>query len=442
MFLFSSDRTLIASAGRLLDEPQPFGRFHLKELATGVLLWAENRFTTCRYTPNAVCVEMRRPEIDGHRLTSFEWNLDRRSIQLDRDWSGIFSLRFSRKSPLIVTSHSKLSSLILKRPVSLLGLDAGSGLSAECRNNCILKLRKAARPSNPIQSRVLSYRDTINRVRQAVINSVRSNATDGAALLLSGGIDSTILAAVASRLGVRLRTFTFGLLDPPRPEQGLSSDRFCAEEAASHYGHSHRTILITRDSLLANIPLAIYLAETARGTIVDELPAHIEMARFFATQGIRCVLTGEGADDLFGAFPFALRYYRGRELQAFVRRELVRGLPDELAVLQNIYLPWGISLVHPYWTEELRRLGFSLPLRYRVDHKRLMKRVLRDAFSDLLPNHLLTRPKGVPRDCTQIRTVLGKVFGDAPNRYRPILSKMMKRRSRWPEELLHTLQNR
>jgi asparagine synthetase B (glutamine-hydrolysing) len=194
--------------------------------------------------------------------------------------------------------------------------------------------------------------------------------------------------------------------------------------------------------LRANIPIAIYLAETARGTIVDELPAHIEMARIFKADGIRRVLTGEGADDLFGAFPFALRYYQGRELKEFLQRELLRGLPDELAILQDVYSPWDVSLVHPYWTRELRSLGYSLPLHYRVDSRRLMKRVLRDAFADLLPDHLRMRPKGVPRDCTQIRGVLEEVFGGGPARYRSILDKMMKRRSKWPDELLRTLQNK
>ena len=433
---------MIVSPKRFLDQPQPFGKFQLMEFVSGVLLWADNQFTACKYSSNMVCIDMARPEIDGSPLASFKWNLDRGCILLERNWSGIFSLRFSPKPPLIVTSHTKLAALLLKKPVHLPALEPGKSLSAHYRNNWVLKSRKAASPPKPVPSHAMSYRETINRVRQAVFDSVRSKVDDGAALLLSGGIDSTILAAVANCLGIRLRTFTFALLDPPLPEQGLSSDRLCAETAASLYGHRHQTILISRDSLLANIPLAIYLAETARGTIVDELPAHIEMARFFAAQGIHSVLTGEGADDLFGAFPFALRYYQGRELKAFLRRELMRGLPEELAVVQNVYLPWGISLVHPYWTEELRALGYSLPLSYRIDRRRLMKRVLRDAFSDLVPTHLLMRPKGVPRECMQVRPVLEKFFGAASNRYHPILRKMMKRRSRWPEELLHILQNK
>jgi asparagine synthetase B (glutamine-hydrolysing) len=184
-----------------------------------------------------------------------------------------------------------------------------------------------------------------------------------------------------------------------------------------------------------NVPLGIYLAETSRSTIVDELAAHIEVARRFYTIGVNCLVTGEGADDLFGAFPSALRYYRGRELARFLRHELVQGLPDELAELQDVYTPWGITLVHPYWTAELRNIGYGLPVPYRVDRQRLMKRILRDAFADMLPSDLIERPKGVPRDCAQIRDVLEKRFGQSPSRYRPIFRTMMSRRHLWPAGL-------
>jgi asparagine synthetase B (glutamine-hydrolysing) len=404
-----------------------------------LLLSNVNQFTVTERTGTSVSILMRRPKIDHQGLSGFQWNLDRQTIHMNRDWVGIFPIRYSRKAPLIVTSHNKLAALSLKRPVCLQTLEAGSSATAEFRSQRPLDVQK---PTKPFSGFTYSYKETVSRVRHGVIRSVQRNLVQDAALLLSGGLDSTIIAAVANQLGLRLRTFTFAMSHPPSAERGLLSDRICAEEAATIFGHLHHTIQISTDRLRANIPAAVYLGETARGTIVDELAAHIEMARFFKSQNIRHVLTGEGADDLFGAFPFALRYHRGRQLTAFLQKELMQGLPDELAVLQAVYSPWGVSLVYPYWTEELCSLGYNLPLHYRVDRKRLMKRVLRDAFADLLPPRLLMRPKGVPRDCTQIREVLESAFGNAPGRYRSILSKMMRGRSQWPDELLRTLRNK
>ena len=210
---------------------------------------------------------------------------------------------------------------------------------------------------------------------------------------------------------------------------------------AALFGHEHQTIFLDSAELVRNIPLAAYLAESARSTIVDELPAHIAVARYFRARRIRHALTGDGADDLFGAFPSALRYYRGPQLRSFLQRELLFGLPDELAIVQNIYSFWGITLVQPYWNKELRALGHWLPVRYRIDQKRLMKKVLRHAFVDLIPEPFLSRPKGVPRDSAQMREVLEASFGKSPNRYRPILSRMMERGSEWREKQLSTLKN-
>jgi asparagine synthetase B (glutamine-hydrolysing) len=207
-----------------------------------------------------------------------------------------------------------------------------------------------------------------------------------------------------------------------------------AAHVAGLLGIEHHVIELSSQRLRRNVPLAIYLAETSRGTIVDELAAHIEVARFFSAAGVPRVITGEGADDLFGAFPFALRYYRGRELTRFLRRELLEGAPDELAQLQDAYTPWGIALVHPYWTDDLRRIGYGLPLERRIDRSRLMKRVLRDAFADLLDPRVILRPKGVPRDRTQIRDVLEAEFGASPQRYKSAMRIIMSRQ-RWPAGL-------
>jgi Asparagine synthase len=441
MYLFCSDSSALLENRLLRAGARMFGTVKVIQSSGSCLIWVDTSMSRLDRAEDKIRVELFLPGDNGESANTFDWDLETGTVRFERSWRGVFTTFFANRFPQVVTSHKKLASLFVKKPVSLKALPAGGAAS--------LHLPKQARPLIE-QSRgrphwdgaaALSFDGIAAVVRKNVVQAVRANCRDGAALLLSGGIDSTVIAAVARDLGIRLRTFTFALRETLNPDVGLESDRSCASEVAALFGHEHRAVLLEAADLIRDIPAAAYLGETARSTIVDELPAHVAMARYFRTHRIRQVLTGEGADDLFGAFPFALRYYRGPKLRSFLQRELLFGLPDELAIVQNVYSFWGVALVHPYWNEELRAIGHWLPLAYRIDKQRLMKSVLRRAFADLVPEPLLSRAKGVPRDCTQIRQVLESSFGRSPNRYRPALSKMMERGSAWRERQLSTLQN-
>ena len=423
MYLFSGDRTL-------LKPKQIPSHFHLSETCKGALLWCDDRFTRVTQSAKSVVLEVMRPEIDRQPVCILEWDLSLGRLRQSRAWSGEFSAHFSG-DPLIVASHAKLVATVIKRPVRLHRLPAGAAVEGRLGSHSSLRM---VSPKPPKISR-MTYAETVQEVRRLVMDSVARCARGGAELMLSGGVDSSIVAAAGTALGFKLRSFTYAPRRPPRPEHADTSDRLFSARVAAHLGIPHHVIEIDAKALRRNVPLAIYLAETSRGTIVDELAAHIEVARFLCAAGVDRLLTGEGADDLFGAFPSTLRRYRGHELARFLRRELIQGLPDELAELQQAYAPWGVALVHPYWTEELRAIGYGLRIPFRIDRRRLMKRVLRDAFADLLPPDVIERPKGVPRDCAQIRDVLEARFGGNPNRYRPILRTMMLRRLKWPAGL-------
>jgi asparagine synthetase B (glutamine-hydrolysing) len=146
---------------------------------------------------------------------------------------------------------------------------------------------------------------------------------------------------------------------------------------------------------------------------------------------------GEAADDLFGSFTFALRYKRGQGLRKYYRAELDVGLPDEKAIVQRVFEAWGISVIDPFWTRELKAIGYNLPLSFRLDPKRLMKRILRDGFQDLLPPEIIRRPKVVTRNGSQIRYVLESHFGQTRDRYRPLFHQIFRSGATWPENLHH-----
>ena len=440
MYLFCSNSDAVFETQSLKKAAKPFGKITRLQFSGGSLIWVSTPMSRLTRAASSVKVELFLPGQDDESASAILWGVDSGIVRFERSWNGVFTTFFSDRTPFVITSHKKLAALFVRKPHPLKILPAGA--------TGVIHLQKQRKPrivplpkprfDAPINS---SFNQITSLVRSKVVSAVRSRCKDGMALLLSGGIDSTVIAGVARDLGFRLRTFTFALRETRFPDTGLESDRECASAAAALFGHEHQTILLDNAELVRNIPGAAYLAETARSTIVDELPAHVAMARYFRAHHIKHVLTGEGADDLFGAFPSALRFYRGQQLRSFLQRELLIGLPDELAIVQNIYSFWGISLVHPYWNKELRALGHWLPVRYRIDQQRLMKTVLRQAFADLIPEPFLSRPKGVPRDCTQMREVLESNFGMSPNRYRTTLRKMMERGSECREKQLSTLRN-
>src|SRR5260370_6966088 len=174
------------------------------------------------------------------------------------------------------------------------------------------------------------------------------------------------------------------------------------------------------------------VGEASEGNLIDDWVGLIEVARQLRSRGFCIVWSGDGADDLFGGFKFVLNYYRGRALTQYFRRSLDVALPDELAIIQRVFEAWRISVVHPFWTAELKAIGRSLPLEHRIDRQRLMKGILPDAFRDRLPEEIWNRPKGATRDTTQVRWVLEREFGSSLERYRPVFHKIFRSELKWP----------
>jgi asparagine synthase (glutamine-hydrolysing) len=246
--------------------------------------------------------------------------------------------------------------------------------------------------------------------------------------LLSGGLDSSIIAAVARDLQTPLPAFTFSLSGSVRDQLPHESDLRYARRVAKALDLPLTEILITPDQLARNVPIAILHGESWRGTIIDPAAALVEVAARISRIGLSSVVTGEAADGLFGSFTFVLRYKKGRDLQSYYRKLLDAGLPEELAVVQRVFGARGISVINPFWTSELKSIGYNIPIAFRIDRQRAMKRILRDAFKDLLPEEIIERPKVVTRNGTQVRFALEDRFGVSPQRYRHIFRTIFEKR--------------
>ena len=445
MFLFASDASLLSrdrSDRRAIIRQFP-GELHEVSVNSSVLVWTADAFTAVERGSHEITVQIRRPQIDREPICELRWRPAEAAVICRRRWSGEFSAYVSedhRREALgrpcaLITSHLKLAPLLLKRrPRVWKRIEPGQ--EASVRGGRI-RLKNKLCWSVPLKR---DYGETVCEVRRLVLESVAS-IPSAAALLLSGGIDSSVVAAASRLVNREVHAFTFGLDKRVRAQTDMESDLICARRVAAHLKIPLSEILLDSRLLVRNLPLGIYLAETPRGTIVDDCVALVEVARRIAEAGYSQVLMGEAADDLFGGFKFALRYYRGPQLRAYYRAQLAHDLPNELAIIQNVFAWFGISVVQPMWTSELLRIGYNLPLRFRLDRQRLMKQVLRDAFATDLPSEIVNRPKCVTRDSTQIRYVLEEEFGTGRERYRALFHIMMGQRARWPRKFLQQLKS-
>lgn len=426
MFMFTANVAHM-DLNRLFAITKKLGAWKVIRRGSAALIWVETPFIQVSECNETVIVRLGCP-IDQEPVCMVEWDLDAKQLMISRRWSGEFVVLLARIPVTIITSHLRLVSVACGGlPPGIKAVPPGGSLRLNLRKPLMGRwksfgsLRAAHR---------MNYNDTLRKVRKLIYKSVQQ-LPPSSGLLLSGGLDSSIIAAVARDLGRTLPAFTFSVSSNIREQSDCEKDLQYARRVARHLDLPLTEIFITPKQLIRNVPLAILLAETWRGTIIDPSTALIEVAKRMSQNGLSSVVMGEAADAVFGSFTFILRYKKGRELQRYYRQQLDVGLPDEIAVVQRVFETWGLSLVRPYWTLQLKKIGYNIPLSYRVDPRRAMKRILRDAFKDMLPEEVIHRPKVVARNGSQVRFALEDRFGVSSNRYKPIFRKIFAEGRSW-----------
>lgn len=211
-----------------------------------------------------------------------------------------------------------------------------------------MRLWRYWQPTPPPAAELLRPRrlgETLRALLTAVVDlHRRSDVPVGA--LLSGGLDSSLLVALLYHLDeTGLETFSLGFADPAYDETDY------ARVVAEHLG-VYRHVVHFDDAAMAQLPYLV----TRYGQPVGSA-THVAIALLFAAcaeQGLKVVLTGEGADELFGGYP----WYQG---EAQLAR--VRGLPGPLRrAITGLADWWGVSTAA---TELLRHPDRPLSERYR-----------------------------------------------------------------------------
>lgn len=219
-------------------------------------------------------------------------------------------------------------------------------------------------------------------------------------VLLSGGLDSSVISAIAKKYSAmrvetdnkaaawwpQLHSFAVGLKGAP--------DLAKAKEVAEHIGTVHHEINYTIQEGLDAIRDVIYYIETYDVTTVRASTPMYLLARVIKSMGIKMVLSGEGADEIFGGY---LYFHKAPDAKAF-HDETVRKLGklhqyDCLRANKSLSA-WGVEGRVPFLDKEFIDVAMRLnPVDKMCPGSTIEKRVVREAFADMLPESVAWRQK-------------------------------------------------
>lgn len=242
----------------------------------------------------------------------------------------------------------------------------------------------------------------IDELREALEASVKRQLMSDVpyGVLLSGGLDSSIISAIASKYASRriesgdkqeawwprLHSFAVGLKGAP--------DLAAAKKVADHIGTVHHEINYTVQEGINALRDVIYYIETYDVTTVRASTPMYLLARVIKSMGIKMVLSGEGADEIFGGY---LYFHKAPNAKAF-HEETVRKLKklhlyDCLRANKSLSA-WGVEGRVPFLDKEFLDVAMRLnPEDKMAKNGRMEKWVLRKAFEDMIPESIAWRQK-------------------------------------------------
>ena len=219
-------------------------------------------------------------------------------------------------------------------------------------------------------------------------------------VLLSGGLDSSITSALAKKFAAKrvesgdtqsawwpqLHSFSVGLEGSP--------DLAAAQKVAEHIGTVHHEIKFTIQEGLDAIREVIYHLETYDITTIRASTPMFLMARAIKALGIKMVLSGEGADELFGGYLYFHKAPNAKEFHEETVRKLEKLHQYDCLRANKSLAAWGIEGRVPFLDKEFIEVAMRInPKDKMISGDRMEKWVLRKAFEDYLPKSVVWRQK-------------------------------------------------
>ncbi len=219
-------------------------------------------------------------------------------------------------------------------------------------------------------------------------------------VLLSGGLDSSVISAIAKKYASKrietddksaawwpqLHSFAVGLIGSP--------DLIAAQKVADHIGTVHHEVHFTVQEGLDAIRDVIYHLETYDVTTIRASTPMYLLSRVIKSMGVKMVLSGEGADELFGGY---LYFHKAPNAQAFheeTNRKLSKLHMYDCLRANKSLAAWGVEGRVPFLDKEFIDVAMRInPKDKLIQNGRIEKWVVRKAFEDYLPKEVTWRQK-------------------------------------------------
>jgi len=219
-------------------------------------------------------------------------------------------------------------------------------------------------------------------------------------VLLSGGLDSSVISAIAEKFSEhrieddsktkaywpRLHSFAVGLKGAP--------DLAKAKLVADHIGTVHHEINYTIQEGLDAIRDVIYFIETYDVTTVRASTPMYLLARVIKSMGIKMVLSGEGADEIFGGYLYFHKAPTAKDFHDETVRKLGKLYMYDCLRANKSLSAWGVEGRVPFLDKEFLDVAMRTnPEAKMCPGKTMEKKIVREAFADLLPEEVAWRQK-------------------------------------------------
>ena len=219
-------------------------------------------------------------------------------------------------------------------------------------------------------------------------------------VLLSGGLDSSVISAITQRFAAKriedndesdawwpkLHSFSVGLEGSP--------DLAAAQKVADMIGTVHHPIHFTIQEGIDALREVIYHIETYDVTTIRASTPMYLMARQIKAMGIKMVLSGEGADELFGGYLYFHKAPNAQEFHEELNRKVSKLHMFDCLRANKSMAAWGVEARVPFLDKEFVDVAMRInPEAKMCKDGKIEKHIIREAFDGYLPDDVLWRQK-------------------------------------------------